>query len=93
MARNLLEWQSMNITPDEFYNITISYSRNGQETYFGDYSTTAFYRLPESLYGIADRYDYKWRVVVRKVATKSPEGKPDGPAISPESEVRGFHWE
>ena len=93
LARNLLEWQSMNIAPDEFYNVTIVYGRNGQDEYFGDYAMKPFYELPESLFGVADAYNYRWRVVVRKIASQSADGKPDGPAISPESEERSFHWE
>ncbi len=94
LAKNYLEWEDMKLGPDEFYNVTIVYKVNGADTYFGDSSgTEPRYLLPEGLYGVADQHWYQWRVVVRKVASTSADGKPDGPAISPESPLRRFRWD
>ena len=93
MAKNYLEWESLDIASDEFYNVTIIYKRNGEDQYFGDFSKEPRYLLPEGLYDIADQHWYEWRVVVRKQTSVSAEGKPDGPAISPESGLRRFKWD
>lgn len=93
LAKNYLEWESLDIAEDEFYNVTIIYKKNGEDQYFGDSSTEPRYLLLEGLYGIADQHWYEWRVVVRKVTSTSPEGKPDGPPISPESGTRRFKWD
>jgi CRP-like cAMP-binding protein len=93
LAKNYLEWQSLNITADEFYNVTIVYKVNGADAYFGDSTTEPRYLLPQGLYGIADQHWYQWRVVVRKLDKKTPDGKMDGPAISPESGLRRFRWD
>ena len=92
MAKNYLEWEPLNIAEDEFYNVTIIYKQYGEDQYFGDFSMEPRYLLPEGLFGIADQNRYEWRVVVRKI-TSTNDGKPDGPAISPESNVSSFFWE
>lgn len=93
LAKNYLEWESLDIAGDEFYNVTIIYKKNGEDQYFGDFSMEPRYLLPEGLYDIADQHWYEWRVVVRKVTSTSAEGKPDGPPISPESGLRRFKWD
>jgi hypothetical protein len=93
MAKNYLEWEPLNIGPDEFYNVTLVFKRNGVDTYFGDSASEPRYLLPEGLYKTADQNWFEWRVVVRKATSKTGDGKPDGPAISPESGLRKFKWE
>lgn len=94
LAKNYLEWEDMKLQADEFYNVTIVYKVNGVDSYFGDASgTEPRYLLPEGLYHSGDQNWYEWRVVVRKVTSTSADGKPDGPAISPESGLRRFRWD
>ena len=93
LAKNYLEWESLDIASDEFYNVTIIYKKNGEEQYFGDFSMEPRYLLPEGLYDIADQHWYEWRVVVRQITSTTSEGRPDGPAISPESGLRRFKWD
>ena len=93
LAQNYLEWESLDIAPDEFYNVTIIYKRFGEDQYFGDSSKEPRYLLPQGLYDIADQHWYEWRVVVRKQTGVTADGKPDGPPISPESGLRRFKWD
>lgn len=93
LSKNYLEWESLSISEDEFYNVTIIYKRNGEDQYFGDSSAEPRYLLPDTLYDVADQHTYRWRVVVRKEESRSAEGKPDGPAISPESGEWSFKWD
>ena len=93
MAKNYLEWESLDIAEDEFYNVTIIYKKNGEDQYFGDSTKEPRYLLPEGLYGIADQHRYEWRVVVRQQTSTTGDGKPDGPPIGPESGVRSFFWD
>ncbi len=93
LAQNYLEWESLDIASDEFYNVTIIYKKNGEEQYFGDFSKEPRYLLPQGLYDIADQRWYEWRVVVRKQTSVTDEGKPDGPPIGPDSGLRRFKWD
>jgi CRP-like cAMP-binding protein len=93
LAKNYLEWVPLALEADEFYNVTLVYKVNGVDSYFGDSTTEPRYLLPQGLYGAGDQHWYQWRVVVRKATSKSADGKPDGPAISPESGLRRFKWD
>lgn len=91
-AHHYLEWESLNIATDEFYNVTFIYGKNGELQYFGTATRESRYPLPPTIYQLqADRGDFQWRVVVRK-NTSDQKGKLDGPAISPESDIHTFTW-
>jgi hypothetical protein len=91
-AHHHLEWESLNIATDEFYNVTFIYTKNGDLQYFGTNTDKSRYLLPATIHQLqADRGDFQWRVVVRK-NTSEQKGKLDGPPISPESDIHTFTW-
>lgn len=92
MAVHFLEWQPMNLAPDEFYNVTFIYQKYGETQYFGVNTRESRYQLPPGIFQLqADRGEFQWNVVVRK-NTSTEQGKLDGPTISPESELHNFTW-
>ncbi len=92
MAVHFLEWEPLNLAPDEFYNVTFIYQKYGETQYFGVNTLESRYRLPPGIYQLqADRGEYQWNVVVRQ-NTSGERGKLDGPPISPESEQHNFTW-
>jgi len=82
----------LDIAPDEFYNVTFVYQKNGETQYFGINTVESRYRIPPGIFQLQpDRGSFQWRVVVRQ-NTSGQRGKLDGPPISPESDLHTFVW-
>ena len=91
-AHHFLEWESLNIAENEFYNVTFIYEKNGEQQYYGIATVALPYQLPPFIHRLQpDRGEFGWRVVVRSNTSKQ-RGQYDGPAISPESDIHTFTW-
>ncbi len=88
------EWEGPDLAEDEFYNLTIRWYYGEIPHYWGDAIRGKRLQLkgPHWIYGKADKDRYEWWVVIRKRTSWTEEGKPDGPPISPDSEVWHFFW-
>jgi len=89
-----LEWEPVGeLAPDEFYNVTVMRFWQGKPYYWGDGVRETRWKVPTLAgYKEADRDTFYWWVVVKRATTTTPEGKPDGPPISPQSETWKFFW-
>jgi tetratricopeptide (TPR) repeat protein len=92
----ILEWESVGeLASDEYYSVlVVHYYPPGTSVYWssGLIKETGV-KLPEGAgYGKADHDQFYWWVTVHRATKTTPDGKPDGPPISPKSEVRMFFW-
>jgi serine/threonine protein kinase/outer membrane protein assembly factor BamD (BamD/ComL family) len=92
----ILEWESVGeLASDEYYSVlVVHYYPPGNPVYWtsGLIKETQV-QLPEGAgYGKADHDEFYWWVTVHQATRTTPDGKPDGPPISPKSEVRIFFW-
>jgi tetratricopeptide (TPR) repeat protein/tRNA A-37 threonylcarbamoyl transferase component Bud32 len=92
----ILKWEPVGeLASDEYYSVlVVHYYPAGNPVYWtsGLIKETQF-TLPEGAgYGKADHDEFYWWVTVHKATKTTPDGKPDGPPISPKSEVRMFFW-
>ncbi len=92
--RIILKWEAVGgLTKDEFYNVTVLHFYAGEEVYWGDAThETEIWFPPDGGYGKSDKDVFHWWVEVRRTTVIKPEGKPDGPAVSPKSEAWTFIW-
>ncbi|MFB0536255.1 MAG: protein kinase [Anaerolineae bacterium] len=92
----ILEWEPVGeLASDEYYSVlVVRYYPPGNPVYW----TSGLIRetqvkLPDSAgYGEADHDVFYWWVTVHRAIKTTSDGKPDGPPISPKSEVRMFYW-
>ncbi len=92
----ILEWEPVGeLASDEYYSVlVVHYYPPGNPVYWtsGLIKETQV-KLPEGAgYGKADHDEFYWWVTVHRATRTTPDGKPDGPPISPKSEVRMFFW-
>ncbi len=92
----ILEWEPMGeLASDEYYSVlVVHFYPPGNPIYWtsGLIKETQV-KLPEGAgYGKADHDEFYWWVTVHRATKTTPDGKPDGPPISPESEHRIFFW-
>lgn len=92
----VLEWEPVGeLADDEYYSVlVVHYYPPGNPIYWtsGLIKETRV-KLPEGAgYGKADHDEFYWWVTVHRATKTTPDGKPDGPSISPKSEVRMFFW-
>lgn len=92
----ILEWEPVGeLADDEYYSVlVVHYYPAGTPVYWtsGLIKETQV-QLPEGAgYGKADHDEFYWWVTVHRATKTTSDGKPDGPAISPKSEVRMFFW-
>ena len=92
----VLEWEPVGeLASDEYYSVlVVHYYPPGNPVYWtsGLIKKTQV-KLPESVgYGKADHDEFYWWVTVHRATKTTPDGKPDGPPISPKSEVWMFFW-
>jgi serine/threonine protein kinase/outer membrane protein assembly factor BamD (BamD/ComL family) len=92
----ILEWEPVGeLASDEYYSVlVVHYYPPGNPVYWtsGLIKETQV-QLPEGAgYGKADHDEFYWWVTVHRATGTTPDGKPDGPPISPKSEVRMFFW-
>lgn len=85
----VLQWQPVDLAPDEQYAVRMVYQFNGQTTFGGTNLKEPEWTVPISLYGQVDPPEnrYEWFVVIERL---NEDGS--GTAISPESERRTFTW-
>jgi tetratricopeptide (TPR) repeat protein/tRNA A-37 threonylcarbamoyl transferase component Bud32 len=92
----ILEWEPVEeLASDEYYSVlVVHYYPPGNPVHWtsGLIKETQV-QLPEGAgYGKADHDEFYWWVTVHRATKTTPDGKPDGPSISPKSEVRMFFW-
>jgi tetratricopeptide (TPR) repeat protein/tRNA A-37 threonylcarbamoyl transferase component Bud32 len=92
----ILEWEPVGeLASDEYYSVlVVHYYPPGNPVHWtsGLIKETRV-QLPEGAgYGRADHDEFYWWVIVHRATKTTPDGKPDGPSISPKSEVRMFFW-
>ena len=92
----VLEWEPVGeLASDEYYSVlVVHYYPPGNPVYWtsGLIKETQI-KLPESIgYGQADHAEFYWWVTVHRATKTTPDGKAEGPPISPKSEVRMFFW-
>jgi len=92
----LMEWEPVGeLASDEYYSVlVVHYYPSGNPVYWtcGLIKETQV-KLPEGVgYSKADHDEFYWWVTVHRATKTTPDGKPDGPPISPKSEVRMFFW-
>jgi tetratricopeptide (TPR) repeat protein len=92
----ILEWEPVGeLASDEYYSVlVVHYYPPGNPVYWtsGLIKETQV-QLPEGAgYGNADHDEFYWWVTVHRATRTTPDGKPDGPPVSPKSEVRMFFW-
>ncbi|TEU10160.1 MAG: tetratricopeptide repeat protein [Anaerolineales bacterium] len=92
----VMEWEPVGeLASDEYYSVlVVHYYPSGNPVYWtcGLIKETQV-KLPEGVgYGKADHDEFYWWVTVHRATKTTPDGKPDGPPISPKSEVRMFFW-
>jgi len=92
----ILEWEPVGeLASDEYYSVlVVHYYPPGNPVYWtsGLIKETQF-KLPEEAgYGQADHDEFYWWVIVHRATKTTPDGKPDGPSISPKSEVWMLFW-
>jgi tetratricopeptide (TPR) repeat protein len=92
----ILEWTPVeDLASDEYYSVlVVHYYPAGNPVYWtsGLIKETQFKLSEGAGYAKADHDEFYWWVTVHRATKTTPEGKPDGPPISPESEVRMFFW-
>jgi tetratricopeptide (TPR) repeat protein len=92
----VLEWEPMGeLASDEYYSVlVVHYYPPGTPVYWTSGLIKEIQvKLPEGAgFGEADHAEFYWWVTVNWATKTTPDGKPDGPPISPESEVRMFFW-
>lgn len=89
----VLEWEPMNLGPDEYYDVTVRTIFADEFKYWGSgelYNTTEWQVPAEAGYGVAGNDTFDWWVTIRKAGTAGAEGV-DQP-LSPPSEQRTFIW-
>ncbi len=92
-AAIFLTWQSVgHLKADEYYNVSMRYSQNGQIQFAGGWVQKTEWRVPDWLFGRADQGRFEWNVTVHQAFTIRQDGSKEGPAISPKSETRFFIW-
>ena len=92
----ILKWEPVGeLASDEYYSVlVVHYYPPGNPVHW----TSGLIRetqvkLPEGAgYGKADHDEFYWWVTVHRATKTTPDDKPDGPPISPKSEVRMFFW-
>jgi tetratricopeptide (TPR) repeat protein len=92
----ILKWKPVGeLASDEYYSaMVVHYYPPGNAVYWtsGLIKETEV-KLPEGAgYGKADHDEFYWWVTVHRAINTTPNGKPDGPPISPRSEVLMFFW-
>lgn len=92
----VLEWEPVGeLASNEYYSVlVVHYYPPGNPVYWtsGLIKETQV-KLPEGVgYGEADHAEFYWWVTVHRATKTTPDGKAEGPPISPESEVRMFFW-
>lgn len=92
----VLEWEPVKeLAGDEYYSVlVVHYYPPGNPVYWtsGLIKETQV-KLPKGAgYGEADHDEFYWWVTIHRAIKTTPDGKPDGPPISPKSEVRMFFW-
>jgi len=92
----ILEWEPVGeLASDEYYSVlVVHYYPPGNPVHWtsGLIKETQV-KLPEGAgYGKADHDEFYWWVTVHRATKTTPDDKPDGPPISPKSEVRMFFW-
>jgi tetratricopeptide (TPR) repeat protein len=92
----ILEWEPVGeLASDEYYSVlVVHYYPPGNPVHWtcGLIKETRV-KLPEGVgYGKADHDEFYWWVTVHKATKTTSDGKPDGPPISPKSEVWMFFW-
>lgn len=90
----ILDWEGPEeLAPEEYYDVTVLRFYNNEPMYWGTNVRDSQIELSPAVgYGQADKDIFHWYVTIRYAVRYSSEGKPDGPAISPQSEARTFVW-
>lgn len=91
----LLRWESVGqLGPDEYYEVTISRTWQGEPYYAGsDWVQEPQYLVPaELVYGTSDLDEYTWWVTVKRQTGTNESGGKVGEPLSPPSEKRTFIW-
>jgi tetratricopeptide (TPR) repeat protein/tRNA A-37 threonylcarbamoyl transferase component Bud32 len=92
----IIKWEPVGeLASDEYYSVlVVHYYPPGNPVYWtcGLIKETQV-KLPEGVgFGKADHDEFYWWVTVHRATKTTPDGQPDGPPISPKSEVRMFFW-
>ena len=92
----VLEWEPVGeLASDEYYGVqVVHYYPPGNPVFWisGLVKETQV-KLPEGAgYGEADHDEFYWWVTVHRATKTNADGKPEGPPISPKSEVLMFFW-
>jgi len=92
----ILEWEPVGeLASDEYYSVlVVHYYPSGNPVYWTcGLTKETQVKMPEGVgYGKADHDEFYWWVTVHRAMATTPDGGPDGPPISPKSEVRMFFW-
>jgi tetratricopeptide (TPR) repeat protein/predicted Ser/Thr protein kinase len=92
----ILEWEPVGeLASDEYYSVlVVHYYPPGNPVHWTcGLTKETQVKLPEGVgYGKADHDEFYWWVTVHRAMATTPDGKPDGPPISPKSEVWMFFW-
>lgn len=92
----VLQWQAVGqLAPNEYYVPTVFYLHLG-ETWYDDtpWLKETSWTLSDHAYlpGLSDNGEFQWAVRVIRRTGINAEGKPEGTAISPMSQVRRLIW-
>ncbi len=92
-AEVLLEWEPMELEPDEYYDVTIMHLFAGEPKYTGSTRTTetSLQIYQDIGVGEAGGDRFYWWVTVRKDNSASGSGGSDLP-VSPRSDAKSFVW-
>lgn len=91
----LLRWESVGeLDPDEYYEVTIRRTWQGEPYYAGsDWVKEPQYLVPiELVYDTSDLDEYTWWVTVKRQTGTNESGGKVGKPLSPPSEKRTFIW-
>jgi serine/threonine protein kinase/lipopolysaccharide biosynthesis regulator YciM len=92
----ILEWEPVEeLASDEYYSVlVVHYYPPGNPVYWtsGLIKETQVELPEEAGFGKADHDEFYWWVTVHRATKTTLDGKPDGPSISPKSEVRMLFW-
>jgi tetratricopeptide (TPR) repeat protein/predicted Ser/Thr protein kinase len=92
----VLEWEPVGeLASDEYYSVlVVHFNPPGNPVYWTSGLTKETrIKIPEGVgFGEADHAEFYWWVTVHLATKTTSDGKPDGPPISPKSEVRMFLW-
>lgn len=91
----LLKWESVGeLAPDEYYEVTIMRTWQGEPYYAGsDWVKESQYLVPKELvHGTSDLGEYTWWVTVKRQTSTNASGGKVGTPLSPPSEKRTFVW-